>query len=137
MKKEEQVKDWDEEMKTMAPWLPLTGPPFQKIEAPKSYFEDFDVRVMEKMNATQGRNIRNLKLNPLWALVAGFLVFIFIGKTYLLQSKAKTPEEEYNISTLSMEEASLWLYEEAVISDLDLQIYMDGLTQGEPQKKEN
>ena len=134
MKKVEQNKDWEDEMKEMAPWLPLNGFYFQKMEAPKDYFETFEKHLNEKIKSGKEKNIGFTRLQPIMVMAAGILLLIFIGKYHWFSAIENNIEEEYDISTLSKEEADLWLKEEAIISKLDLQLYVEGLTLTESEK---
>lgn len=133
MKKVEKNKDWEDEMKEMAPWLPLNGSYFQKIEAPNDYFETFEKHLNEKIKVGKEKNNGFPRLRPIMIMAAGVLLLIFIGK-YFWFSAIENIKKEYDISTLSKEEADLWLKEEAIISELDLQLYVDGLTLTESEK---
>ena len=127
MKNEEQKNDWQDEMKQMAPWLPLNGSAFRKFEAPNDYFEELERNLFKKINAGNKDKSRFTKQRRLLAMAAGVLLVVFVGK-YLWVNSKENIEIEYDISKLSEEEVDLWLREEAIISDLDLQLYVDGLT---------
>lgn len=127
MKNEEQKNDWQDEMKQMAPWLPLNGSAFRKFEAPNDYFEELERNLFKKINAGNKDKSRFTRQRRLLAMAAGVLLVFFVGK-YLWVNSKENIEIEYDISKLSEEEVDLWLREEAIISDLDLQLYVDGLT---------
>lgn len=127
MKNEEQKNDWQDEMKQMAPWLPLNGSAFRKFEAPNDYFEELERNLFKKINAGNKDKSRFTRQRRLLAIAAGFLLVFYVGK-YLWVNSKENIEIEYDISKLSEEEVDLWLREEAIISDLDLQLYVDGLT---------
>lgn len=127
MKNEEQKNDWQDEMKQMAPWLPLNGSAFRKFEAPNDYFEELERNLFKKINAGNKDKSRFTRQRRLLAMAAGVLLVFFVGK-YLWVNSKENIEIEYDISKLSEEEVDLWLKEEAIISDLDLQLYVDGLT---------
>jgi len=127
MKNEEQKNDWQDEMKQMAPWLPLNGSAFRKFEAPNDYFEELERNLFKKINAGNKDKSRFTRQRRLLAIAAGFLLVFYVGK-YLWVNSKENIEIEYDISKLSEEEVDLWLKEEAIISDLDLQLYVDGLT---------
>ena len=127
MKNEEQKNDWQDEMKQMAPWLPLNGSAFRNFEAPNDYFEELERNLYKKINAGNKDKSRFTRQRRLLAIAAGFLLVFYVGK-YLWVNSKENIEIEYDISKLSEEEVDLWLREEAIISDLDLQLYVDGLT---------
>ncbi len=127
MKNEEQKNDWQDEMKQMAPWLPLNGSAFRKFEAPNDYFEELERNLFKKINAGNKDKSRFTRQRRLLAMAVGVLLVFFVGK-YLWVNSKENIEIEYDISKLSEEEVDLWLKEEAIISDLDLQLYVDGLT---------
>lgn len=134
MKTQEPKNEWEEEIKEIAPWLPLNGSFFEKKEAPKGYFEEFEKHLKEKIKPITKKGGGLIRLKPLLAMAAGFLLLISIGIYYWSNVTANKKDVEYDISTLSTEEAALWLSEEAIISELDLQIYVDNLTLTELQK---
>lgn len=88
----------------------------------------------EKIKPITKKGSGLIRLKPLLAMAAGFLLLISIGIYYWYIVTANKKDVEYDISTLSTEEAALWLSEEAIISELDLQIYVDNLTLTELQK---
>jgi len=134
MKTQGPKNEWEEEIKEIAPWLPLNGSFFEKKEAPRGYFEEFEKHLKEKIKPITKKSSGLIRLRPLLATAAGFLLLISIGIYYWSNTTANKKDLEYDISTLSTEEAALWLSEEAIISELDLQLYVDGMTLTELQK---
>jgi RNA polymerase sigma factor (sigma-70 family) len=103
-------------------------------QANESYHYEVQTHNEEKINPITKNGSRIIRLRPLLAMAKGFLLLISIGIYYWSNVTANKKDVEYDISTLSTEEAALWLSEEAIISELDLQLYVDGMTLTELQK---
>jgi hypothetical protein len=131
MKNIKQKEDWENEIGQIAPWLPLDNTNAQPIEPPSGYFEALDERIFTKIKETSYSNQHRKRLITLLSIAAGFLLVIIIGKNHWFNLVEKDINPENSIYSLSEEEASQWLKEEAIISEVDLQLYVEGLTASE------
>ena len=126
MKEEE--KAWEKEISEIAPWLPLKSSTLHSLEAPNGYYEGLGKALAEKIGKLSTTNQRRKYIRPLLASAAGFLLLFSLVKFFWMDQRVDKKETEYTIYSLSTEEAALWLGEEAVISELDIQLFAEEMT---------
>ena len=128
MKEEEKATEWEKEISEIAPWLPLKSSTLHSLEAPNGYYEGLGKALAEKIGKLSTTNQRRKYIRPLLASAAGFLLLFSLVKFFWMDQHVDKKETEYTIYSLSTEEAALWLGEEAVISELDIQLFAEEMT---------
>lgn len=126
MKEEE--KEWEKEISEIAPWLPLKVSTLHSVEAPNGYYESLEKALAEKIGKISTTKHRRKYIRPLLASAAGFLLLFSLAKFFWMDQRVDKKETEYTIYSLSTEEVALWLGEEAVISELDIQLFAEEMT---------
>jgi len=126
MKEEE--KAWEKEISEIAPWLPLKSSTLHSLEAPNGYYDGLQKALAEKIGKLSTTKQRRKYIRPLLASAAGFLLLFSLVKFLWMDQRVDKKETEYTIYSLSTEEAALWLGEEAVISELDIQLFAEEMT---------
>lgn len=128
MKKEEKNREWEKEISETAPWIPLKVSTLHRVEAPKGYYDGLEKILAKKLSKT-GRTDQRIKyIRPILASAAGFLLLFSLLKFFWIDQRVDKKKTEYTIHSLSREEAALWLSEEAIISDIDIQLFAEELT---------
>ena len=128
MKEEEKATEWEKEISEIAPWLPLKSSTLHSLEAPNGYYDGLEKVLAEKIGKLSTTNQRRKYIRPLLASAAGFLLLFSLVKFFWMDQHVDKKETEYTIYSLSTEEAALWLGEEAVISELDIQLFAEEIT---------
>ncbi len=128
MKEEEKATEWEKEISEIAPWLPLKSSTLHSLEAPNGYYDGLGKALAEKIGKLSTTNQRRKYIRPLLASAAGFLLLFSLVKFFWMNQHVDKKETEYTIYSLSTEEAALWLGEEAVISELDIQLFAEEMT---------
>ena len=128
MKEEEKATEWEKEISEIAPWLPLKSSTLHSLEAPNGYYDGLGKALAEKIGKLSTTNQRRKYIRPLLASAAGFLLLFSLVKFFWMDQRVDKKETEYTIYSLSTEEAALWLGEEAVISELDIQLFAEEMT---------
>ena len=126
MKEEE--KEWEKEISEIAPWLPLKVSTLPGVEAPNGYYDSLEKSLTEKIDKISPTNWRRKYMRPLLASAAAFLLLFSLVKFFWINQRVDKKQTEYTIYSLSTEEAALWLGEEAVISELDIQLFAEEMT---------
>jgi hypothetical protein len=128
MKEEEKDKEWEKEISEIAPWLPLKVSTLPGVEAPNGYYDGLEKALAEKIGKISPTIQRRKYFRPLLASAAGFLLLFSLMKFFWIDQRVVKKQTEYTIHSLSTEEAALWLGEEAVISELDIQLFAEEMT---------
>jgi hypothetical protein len=128
MKEEEKDTAWEKEISEIAPWLTLKASTLHSVEAPNGYYEGLEKALAEKIGKISTTKHRRKYIRPLLASAAGFLLLFSLMKCFWMDQRVDKQETEYTIYSLSTEEAALWLGEEAVISELDIQLFAEEMT---------
>lgn len=128
MKEEEKATEWEKEISEIAPWLPLKSSTLHSLEAPNGYYDGLEKALAEKICKLSKTKQRRKYIRPLLASAAGFLLLFSLVKFFWMDQHVDKKETEYTIYSLSTEEAALWLGEEAVISELDIQLFAEEMT---------
>jgi hypothetical protein len=128
MKEEEKNKAWEKEISEIAPWISLKVSSLHSVEAPNGYYEGLEKALAEKIGKISTTKHRRKYIRPLLASAAGFLLLFSLMKFFWIDQRVDKQETEYTIYSLSTEEAALWLGEEAVISELDIQLFAEEMT---------
>ena len=128
MKEEEKATEWEKEISEIAPWLPLKSSTLHSLEAPNGYYDGLGKALAEKIGKLSTTKQRRKYIRPLLASAAGFLLLFSLVKFFWMNQHVDKKETEYTIYSLSTEEAALWLGEEAVISELDIQLFAEEMT---------
>ena len=128
MKEEEKATEWEKEISEIAPWLPLKSSTLHSLEAPNGYYDGLEKALAEKICTLSKTKQRRKYIRPLLASAAGFLLLFSLVKFFWMDQHVDKKETEYTIYSLSTEEAALWLGEEAVISELDIQLFAEEMT---------
>ena len=128
MKEEEKATEWEKEISEIAPWLPLKSSTLHSLEAPNGYYDGLEKALAEKIGKLSTTKQRRKYIRPLLASAAGFLLLFSLVKFFWMNQHVDKKETEYTIYSLSTEEAALWLGEEAVISELDIQLFAEEMT---------
>ena len=128
MKEEEKATEWEKEISEIAPWLPLKSSTLHSLEAPNGYYDGLEKALAEKIGKLSTTKQRRKYIRPLLASAAGFLLLFSLVKFFLMDQRVDKKETEYTIHSLSIEEAALWLGEEAVILELDIQLFAEEMT---------
>lgn len=128
MKEEEKATEWEKEISEIAPWLPLKSSTLHSLEAPNGYYDGLEKALAEKIGKLSKTKQRRKYIRPLLASAAGFLLLFSLVKFFWMDQRVDKKETEYTIYSLSTEEAALWLGEEAVISELDIQLFAEEIT---------
>ena len=128
MKEEEKNREWEKEISEIAPWIPLNVSTLQSIEAPDGYYDGLEKTLAEKISKTGPTDQRRKYIRPLLATAAGFLLLFSLMKFFWINQRVDKKKTEYTIHSLSTEEAALWLSEEAIISEIDIQSFAEELT---------
>jgi hypothetical protein len=126
MKEEE--KAWEKEISEIAPWLPLKVSKLPGVEAPNGYYDSLEKSLAEKIDKISPTNRRRKYIRPLLASAAGFLLLLSLVKFFWMDQHVDKKEADYTIHSISTEEAALWLGEEAVISEHDIQLFAEEMT---------
>lgn len=128
MKEEEKATEWEKEISEIAPWLPLKSSTLHSLEAPNGYYDGLEKALAEKIGKLSKTKQRRKYIRPLLASAAGFLLLFSLVKFFWMDQHVDKKETEYTIYSLSTEEAAQWLSEEAVISELDIQLFAEEMT---------
>jgi len=128
MKEEEKNIEWEKEISEIAPWIPLNVSTLHNIEAPNGYYDGLEKTLSEKISKTKPTYQRRKYIRPLLASAAGFLLLFSLIKFFWIDQREDKKNTEYTIHSLSTEEAALWLSEEAIISEIDIQSFAEELT---------
>lgn len=128
MKEEEKATEWEKEISEIAPWLPLKSSTLHSLEAPNGYYDGLEKALAEKIGKLSKTKQRRKYIRSLLASAAGFLLLFSLVKFFWMDQRVDKKESEYTIYSLSTEEAALWLSEEAVISELDIQLFAEEMT---------
>jgi hypothetical protein len=128
MKEEEKNKAWEKEISEIAPWISLKVSSLHSVESPNGYYEGLEKALAEKIGKISTTKHRRKYIRPLLASAAGFLLLFSLMKFFWIDQRVDKQETEYTIYSLSTEEAALWLGEEAVISELDIQLFAEEMT---------
>jgi hypothetical protein len=124
----EEDKEWEKEISEIAPWIPLKVSTLPGVEAPNGYYNSLEKSLAEKIDKISPTNQRRKYIRPLLASAAAFLLLFSLVKSYWMDQHVNKKQTEYTIYSLSTEEAALWLGEEAVISELDIQLFAEEMT---------
>lgn len=128
MKEEEKDKEWEKEISEIAPWLPLKVSTLPGVEAPNGYYDSLEKSLAEKIDKISPTNRRRKYVRPILASAAAFLLLFSLVKFFWINQRVDKKQTEYTIHSLSTEEAALWLGEEAVISEHDIQLFAEEMT---------
>jgi hypothetical protein len=128
MKEEEKDKEWEKEISEIAPWIPLKVSTLPGVEAPNGYYDSLEKSLAEKIDKISPTNRRRKYIRPLLASAAAFLLLFSLVKFFWINQHVDKKQTEYTIHSLSTEEAALWLGEEAVISEHDIQLFAEEMT---------
>ena len=126
MKEEE--KAWEKEISEIAPWLPLKVSTLPGVEAPNGYYDSLEKSLAEKIDKISPTKHRRKYMRPLLASAAAFLLLFSLVKFFWMDQHVDKKEADYTIHSISTEEAALWLGEEAVISEHDIQLFAEEMT---------
>ena len=124
----EEDKEWEKEISEIAPWIPLKVSRLPGIEAPNGYYDSLEKALTEKISKSDPTKHRRKYMRPLLASAAAFLLLFSLVKFFWINQRVDKKQTEYTIYSLSTEEAALWLGEEAVISELDIQLFAEEMT---------
>ena len=128
MIEEEKNKEWEKEISEIAPWIPLKVSSLHSVEAPMGYYDGLEKTLAKKINNTGPTDQRRKYIRPILATAAGFLLLFSLMKFFWIDQRIDKKKTEYTIHSLSTEEAALWLSEEAIISEIDIQLFTEELT---------
>lgn len=128
MKEEEKDKEWEKEISEIAPWITLKVSMLPGVEAPNGYYDSLEKSLAEKIDKISQTNRRRKYIRPLLASAAAFLLLFSLVKFFWINQHVDKKQTEYTIHSLSTEEAALWLGEEAVISEHDIQLFAEEMT---------
>ena len=128
MKEEKKATEWEKEISEIAHWLPLKSSTLHRLEAPNGYYDGLEKALAEKIGKLNTANQRRKYIRPLLASAAGFLLLFSLVKLFLMDQRVDKKETEYTIHSLSTDEAALWLGEEAIISESDIQLFAEEMT---------
>ena len=128
MKEEEKDKEWEKEISEIAPWIPLKVSTLPGVEAPNGYYDSLEKSLAEKIDKISPTNRRRKYIHPILASAAAFLLLFSLVKFFWINQRVDKKQTETTIYSLSTEEAALWLGEEAVISELDIQLFAEEMT---------
>jgi hypothetical protein len=128
MKEEEKKSEWEKEINEIAPWIPLKVSSLRSVEAPDGYYDGLEKTIAEKISKTRPTDQRRKYIRPILATAAGFLLLFSLMKFFWIDKRVDKKKTEYSIHSLSTEEAALWLSEEAIISEIDIQLFTEELT---------
>lgn len=128
MKEEEKDIAWEKEISEIAPWIPLKVSRLPGVEAPNGYYDRLEKALTEKISKSGPTKHRIKYMRPLLASAAGFLLLLSLVKFFWINQHVDKKEADYTIHSLSTEEAALWLGEEAVISEHDIQLFAEEMT---------
>lgn len=131
MKTDKQKEDWENEIRQIAPWLPLERAHVKPTKAPEGYFEELHLKLLHNIAETSYPRQYKKRLMTFLTIAAGVLLVFTLGKYDWSENLEQDMEHKNAIFSLTEEEASLWLKEEATISEVDLQLYFEGLTMSE------
>ncbi|MFY8012809.1 MAG: hypothetical protein ACOVRG_12570, partial [Saprospiraceae bacterium] len=98
------------------------------VEAPNGYYDSLEKSLAEKIDKISPTNRRRKYIRPLLASAAGFLLLFSLVKFFWMDQHVDKKEADYTIHSISTEEAALWLGEEAVISEHDIQLFAEEMT---------
>ena len=124
----EEDKEWEKEISEIAPWIPLKVSALPGVEAPNGYYNSLEKSIAEKIDKISPTNRRRKYVRPILASAAAFLLLFSLVKFFWINQRVDKKQTEYTIYSLSTEEAALWLGEEAVISELDIQLFAEEMT---------
>ena len=124
----EENKEWEKEISQIAPWIPLKVSTLPGVEAPNGYYDCLEKSIAEKIAKISSTNRRRKYVRPILASAAAFLLLFSLVKFFWMDQRVDKKETEYTIYSLSTEEAAQWLSEEAVISELDIQLFAEEMT---------
>ena len=124
----EEDKEWEKEISEIAPWIPLKVSTLPGVEAPNGYYDSLEKSLAEKIDKISPTNRRRKYVRPILASAAAFLLLFSLVKFFWINQHVDKKQTEYTIHSLSTEEAALWLGEEAVISELDIQLFAEEMT---------
>ncbi len=124
----EENKEWEKEISQIAPWIPLKVSTLPGVEAPNGYYDGLEKSIAEKIAKISSTNRRRKYVRPILASAAAFLLLFSLVKFFWMDQRVDKKETEYTIYSLSTEEAAQWLSEEAVISELDIQLFAEVMT---------
>ena len=124
----EEDKEWEKEISEIAPWIPLKVSTLPGVEAPNGYYDGLEKSIAEKIAKISPTKHRRKYIRPLLASAAAFLLLFSLVKFFWINQRVDKKQTEYTIYSLSTEEAALWLGEEAVISELDIQLFAEEMT---------
>ena len=124
----EENKEWEKEISEIAPWLPLKVYTLHSVEAPNGYYDGLEKSIAEKIAKISSTNRRRKYVRPILASAAAFLLLFSLVKFFWMDQRVDKKQTEYTIHSISTEEAALWLGEEAVISELDIQLFAEEMT---------
>ena len=124
----EEDKEWEKEISEIAPWIPLKVSTLPGVEAPNGYYESLEKSLAEKIDKISPTKHRRKYIRPLLASAAAFLLLFSLVKFFWINQRVDKKQTEYTLYSLSTEEAALWLGEEAVISELDIQLFAEEMT---------
>ena len=124
----EEDKEWEKEISEIAPWIPLKVSTLPGVEAPNGYYDSLEKSLAEKIDKISPTNRRRKYVRPILASAAAFLLLFSLVKFFWINQRVDKKQTEYTIYSLSTEEAALWLGEEAVISELDIQLFAEEMT---------
>lgn len=124
----EEDKEWEKEISEIAPWIPLKVSKLPGVEAPNGYYNSLEKSLAEKIDKISPTNRQRKYIRPLLASAAAFLLLFSLLKFFWMNQHDDKKQTEYTIHSLSTEEAALWLGEEAVISELDIQLFAEEMT---------
>ena len=124
----EENKEWEKEISQIAPWIPLKVSTLPGVEAPNGYYDGLEKSIAEKIAKISSTNRRRKYVRPILASAAAFLLLFSLVKFFWMDQRVDKKQTEYTIHSISTEEAALWLGEEAVISELDIQLFSEEMT---------
>ncbi len=124
----EEDKEWEKEISEIAPWIPLKVSTLPGVEAPNGYYDSLEKSLAEKIDKISPTNRRRKYIRPLLASAAAFLLLFSLVKFFWINQRVDKKQTEYTLYSLSTEEAAQWLGEEAVISELDIQLFAEEMT---------
>ncbi|MDP4579587.1 MAG: hypothetical protein NWS66_14080 [Saprospiraceae bacterium] len=124
----EENKEWEKEISQIAPWIPLKVSTLPGVEAPNGYYDGLEKSIAEKIAKISSTNRRRKYVRPILASAAAFLLLFSLVKFFWMDQRVDKKQTEYTIHSISTEEAALWLGEEAVISELDIQLFAEEMT---------
>ena len=124
----EEDKEWEKEISEIAPWIPLKVSTLPGVEAPNGYYDSLEKALTEKISKSDPTKHRRKYMHPLLASAAAFLLLFSLVKFFWMDQHVDKKEADYTIHSISTEEAALWLGEEAVISEHDIQLFAEEMT---------